>query len=329
MKFGRGFVATNKKSNNRFHLCYFRFDSDNNPRWILKNTQNLNPWDEGFDRLELGDVVSKDTRLAPPFPVKGICCIGLNYKCHAEECGVDWKKIKAPAIFSRAFTSVNSPNGDVVIPNAFNFNDTVFGSGEVQLDYEVELVVVIGKPCFRVSPAKALDYVLGYTIGNDISERSRQFQNGSGQWHPGKSLPRSFPIGPYLLSKELVNDPQNLQLQLTVNGESRQNGTTADMIFSVAECISAISQNEILLPGYTILTGTPKGVIYKSNPELIVHPWLKAGDQMKLWIGNESENLNFNRQTQTCRAVDDSWIDFFQSGELPFAAGPDSHSNND
>lgn len=329
MKTGRAFSkAKAKKSQdpNNFAIRYFRFDEQGHRRWVTNNVHGLRPWDPGFLNLELGGLVPPDAILAPPFDPTGMACIGLNYKGHAEECGADWTQFVAPTIFGRSLMSLNSPNGHVVIPEAYMFRGKIFGEGIVEFDYEVELAVVIGKPCVNVPVGKALEYVAGYCIANDYSERVRQLKNGSAQWHAGKCMPRSFPLGPYFVSADEVGDPQDLQLQLEVNGEPRQNDSTAEMIFSVAECISALSQTDILPAGFVISTGTPKGVIVKAKPELIVKPWLKNGDRVKLWIGNQQRGVDLGVQEQLCVNMDSGWQEFFESGVLPYARGPEFHS---
>lgn len=324
MKIGRAFTA-NKKQKSGYTIRYFRFDEAGIRRWVTNNAQNFCPWHPGFMELELGDMVPHDAVLAPPIDPTGIACIGLNYKGHAEECGADWTQFVAPTIFGRSLMSVNSPNGHVVIPEAFVFNGNTFNGGQVQFDYEVELAVVIGKPCANVSVGQALSYVYGYMVANDYSERVRQLKNGSSQWHAGKCMPRSFPVGPWLVTADEVGDPQNLQLQLSVNGEARQTDSTAEMIFSVAECISALSQTDILPPGFVISTGTPKGVITKAKPELITKPWLHNGDKVELWIGNNN-GVDLGRQVQRCVSMDSGWQTHFESGERPYARGRDFHS---
>jgi 2-keto-4-pentenoate hydratase/2-oxohepta-3-ene-1,7-dioic acid hydratase in catechol pathway len=256
--------------------------------------------------------LSKDAVLAPPIEATGITCIGMNYREHAEECGADWNAFTAPTIFGRSLTSLNSPNGHVVIPKPYSFRGKALGDGITKFDYEAELGVVIGKACYNVTPEEALDYVAGYMVAGDYSERARQLQNGSAQWHAGKCMPTSFTTGPYFVTKDEVSDPQNLTLKLWVNGELRQEDSTSGMIFTIAECISALSQTDLLPAGFIISTGTPKGVITKAKPEQIVHPWLKAGDTVKTTIFNDTVDLG--TQVQTCVDEDKTWVDFYRSG---------------
>lgn len=323
MKIGR-VITSAKKGKGEFSLRHFRVDSSGLRRFVMNNVHGYLPWHPQFMTLELGDVVPQEAVLAPPFDPTGITCIGMNYKDHATECGADWTTFVAPTLFGRSLTSVNAPNGHVVIPEPYMFRGTKFGNGEVQFDYEVELAVVIGRPCHNVTPERALDYVAGYAIANDYSERVRQLKNGSGQWHAGKCLPRSFPIGPYLVTADEVGDPQKLQLQLTVNGEPRQDDSTSEMIFSVAECISALSQTDVLPAGFVISTGTPKGVVTKASPDKLVKPWLKHDDIVELWIGNSTVDLG--RQKQRVVQTDAGWHEFFESGIPLYARGREFHS---
>ena len=194
-------------------------------------------------------------------------CIGLNYSDHAAETGAD---IPAhPILFMKATSAVVGPNDTVMLPRQSTHGD-----------WEVELGVVIGKPCKYVSPAEALDYVAGYFISNDVSERHFQAQL-TGQWTKGKSCDTFGPIGPWLVTADEVDDPQNLNMALDVNGKRMQTGNTATMIFSVAECISHLSQLMTLHPGDVISTGTPPGVGMGIKPEPV---YLKEGDVMELAI---------------------------------------------
>ena len=194
-------------------------------------------------------------------------CIGLNYSDHAAETGAD---IPAhPILFMKATSAVVGPNDTVMLPRQSTHGD-----------WEVELGVVIGKPCKYVSPEEALDYVAGYFISNDVSERHFQAQL-TGQWTKGKSCDTFGPIGPWLVTADEVDDPQNLNMALDVNGKRMQTGNTATMIFSVAECISHLSQLMTLHPGDVISTGTPPGVGMGIKPEPV---YLKEGDVMELAI---------------------------------------------
>lgn len=202
-------------------------------------------------------------------------CIGLNYSDHAAETGAAIPE--HPILFMKATSAVIGPNDKVMIPR-----------GSTHTDWEVELGLVIGKTCKYVTPDEALDYVAGYFVANDVSERHFQLQL-TGSWTKGKSCDTFGPIGPYLVTADEVPDPQALSLGLKVNGKVMQDGSTAKMIFSVAEIISHLSQLMTLHPGDVISTGTPPGVGMGMKPEPV---YLKDGDVMELWI----EGLGEQRQ---------------------------------
>lgn len=194
-------------------------------------------------------------------------CIGLNYSDHAAETGAE---IPAhPILFMKATSAITGPNDTVMIPRHSQATD-----------WEVELGVVIGTACKYVEPDQALDYVAGYCVVNDVSERDFQAKL-TGQWTKGKSCDSFGPIGPWLVTRDEIDDPQNLDMTLDVNGERRQTGNTKTMIFSVAACISHLSQLMTLHPGDVISTGTPPGVGLGMKPEPV---YLKAGDVMDVWI---------------------------------------------
>ena len=203
-------------------------------------------------------------------------CIGLNYSDHAAETGADIPE--HPILFMKATSAVVGANDTVMLPR-----------GSTHTDWEVELGVVIGTPCKYVSVEEALDYVAGYFVSNDVSERHFQTKL-AGQWTKGKSCDTFGPIGPWLVTSDEIADPQNLDMGLDLNGQRMQTGNTSTMIFTVAECISHLSQMMTLLPGDVISTGTPPGVGMGIKPEPI---YLKEGDVMDVWI----EGLG--QQTQT------------------------------
>ena len=203
-------------------------------------------------------------------------CIGLNYSDHAAETGADIPE--HPILFMKATSAVVGANDNVMLPR-----------GSTHTDWEVELGVVIGTPCKYVSVEEALDYVAGYFVSNDVSERHFQTKL-TGQWTKGKSCDTFGPIGPWLVTSDEISDPQNLDMGLELNGQRMQTGNTSTMIFTVAECISHLSQMMTLLPGDVISTGTPPGVGMGIKPEPI---YLKEGDVMDVWI----EGLG--QQTQT------------------------------
>lgn len=193
-------------------------------------------------------------------------CIGLNYADHAAESGLDLPQ--EPVIFFKATSAISGPNDDVEIPRT-----------SVKTDWEVELGVVIGKHTKYVSPEEALDHVAGYCVVNDLSERDFQIHR-SGQWVKGKSCDTFGPIGPWLVTRDEIPNPQDLDMYLEVNGNRYQNGSTKTMHFNVATCISHLSQFMSLQPGDVISTGTPPGVGLGMKPE----KYLKAGDNMELGI---------------------------------------------
>ena len=194
-------------------------------------------------------------------------CIGLNYSDHAEESGLEVPP--EPVIFAKATSAICGPNDTVEIPR-----------GSKATDWEVELGVVIGKEAKYIDEADALDHVAGYCVINDISERD--FQNKrAGQWTKGKSADTFGPIGPWLVTRDEVPDPQNLSMYLDVNGKRRQDGSTNTMVFGVAHLVSYLSQFMSLQPGDIISTGTPPGVGMGIKPEPV---YLKVGDNMELGI---------------------------------------------
>lgn len=202
-------------------------------------------------------------------------CVGLNYAKHAAESGLE--PPKEPVLFNKATSCLSGPNDDVVIPRKSS-----------KADWEVELGVVIGKEALYVSEEDALDHVAGYCIINDMSEREFQIER-SGQWVKGKSAPTFGPTGPYLVTTDEIPDPQILNLKLSLNGEVLQNSNTSDMIFTVRQIVSHMSQFMQLMPGDIICTGTPEGVGLGMNPPR----YLKAGEVMEL----EIDGLGSQRQT--------------------------------
>lgn len=222
--------------------------------------------------------VAPTVRLGSPVcrPSK-IVCIGLNYRDHAAETKAE--PPKEPVIFFKATTSLTGPNDPLVMPR----NST-------KVDWEVELAVIIGKRALYVDKKDALDHVAGYALHNDYSERSFQLEHG-GQWSKGKSADTFAPLGPFLATRDEVPNVGNLKMWLMVNGVSRQNSSTANMIFDVATLVSYVSDFMTLLPGDVISTGTPAGVGLGMNPPV----YLKAGDIVELGI----EGLGESRQRVT------------------------------
>jgi len=199
--------------------------------------------------------------------------IGLNYSDHAAEAGMPIPK--EPIIFNKAHSCICGPNDDTMVPK-----------GSSKLDYEVELGVVIGSRARYLAKNNAMDVVAGYCLANDISERVFQLERSGGQWNKGKGCETFGPLGPWLVTKDEIRDPQRLDMWLTVNGETRQNGSTRTMIFGVAHLVWYCSQFFVLEPGDVIITGTPPGVGMGFKPE---PKFLKAGDVVHLGIDGLGE----------------------------------------
>jgi 2-keto-4-pentenoate hydratase/2-oxohepta-3-ene-1,7-dioic acid hydratase in catechol pathway len=220
--------------------------------------------------------LAPETRLGPCVarPSK-IVCIGLNYAKHAAESGMD--NPKEPVVFFKSTSALCGPNDDIIIPR-----------NSEKTDWEVELAVVIGKKASYVEKADAIDYVAGYCLHNDYSERSFQLERG-GQWVKGKSNDTFAPLGPFMATADEIENPQKLNLWLKLNGEKIQDSNTDDMIFYIDEIISYLSNFMTLLPGDVISTGTPAGVGLGFKPA----KYLKVGDKVELGI----EGLGVQNQT--------------------------------
>lgn len=226
------------------------------------------------DPMSLPEVPAA-TRLGPCVAGTGkFICIGLNYADHAAESGMAVPP--EPVIFMKATSAICGPNDPIVIPRK-----------SVKTDWEVELGVIIGTRAKYVSEAEAMNYVAGYAVTNDVSEREFQIER-SGQWTKGKSCDNFGQLGPWLVTRDEVADPQNLSMWLTVNGEKMQNGSTKTMVYGVAHLVSYLSQFMTLHPGDVISTGTPPGVGLGMKPPR----YLKAGDVVELSI----EGLGTQRQ---------------------------------
>jgi 2,4-diketo-3-deoxy-L-fuconate hydrolase len=231
--------------------------------------------DWASNHLSSAPRVPPSVRLGPPIkrPSK-IVCIGLNFRDHARESKMEIPK--EPVIFFKSTTSLAGPNDSLVMPR-----------GATKVDWEVELALVIKKKALYVSREEALDYVGGYVLHNDYSERNFQLERG-GQWVKGKSADTFAPLGPFLATPDEIPDVTRLAMWLKVNGEFRQNSSTAQMIFGIAELVSYVSQFMTLLPGDLISTGTPSGVALGMSPP----KYLKVGDVVELGI----EGLGESRQ---------------------------------
>jgi 2,4-didehydro-3-deoxy-L-rhamnonate hydrolase len=273
-----------------------RFKSNNftKPGVLLSNNKiadisaHFNDFDEkffetgGLEKLQKLDVSKLPTLNYEPSTLEScvarpskIVCIGLNYMLHAKETNAPIPK--EPIIFFKSTSALNSPNGDVQIPK-----------GSVKTDWEVELAIVIGKKATYVDEKNALDYVAGYCLHNDYSERAFQLERG-GQWDKGKGCDTFAPLGPFLATKDEIKDVHNLRLWLKVNGVMKQDSNTNDLIFNVPFIVSYVSQFMSLLPGDVISTGTPAGVGLGFNPP----QFLKSGDVVELGIDGLGEQKQF------------------------------------
>jgi 2-keto-4-pentenoate hydratase/2-oxohepta-3-ene-1,7-dioic acid hydratase in catechol pathway len=223
-----------------------------------------------IDKLPL---VKGNPRLGPCIARPGnFIAIGLNYADHAAEAGLQLPK--EPVIFNKAASCICGPNDNTITPKDSS-----------KLDYEVELGIVIGQRASYLSKDKAMSVVAGYCLANDVSERVFQIER-AGQWTKGKGCETFGPLGPWMVSKDEIKDPQNLGLWLNVNGEKRQKGNTKTMVFGVAHLVWACSQYFILEPGDVIITGTPSGVALGMKPE---PKFLKVGDVVRLGIDGLGE----------------------------------------
>ena len=253
------------------------FDSDENIRDV---SSLINDWDnttvtieklESIKSVDLSTLpkAEKVDSLAPPInktSVGKFICIGLNYSDHAAETGMEVPK--EPIMFMKATSSICGPNDDIIIPK-----------NSSKSDWEVELGVIIGKEAKYISENQSQDHIAGYCVVNDLSEREFQFDH-MGQWVKGKSCDTFGPIGPYLVTKDEIPNPQNLKMWLDVNDKRMQQGSTTTMVYGVNFLISYISQFMSLQPGDIISTGTPPGVGIGQKPPV----YLKAGDKLKLGI---------------------------------------------
>lgn len=238
----------------------------------------LNRVRQALDKGELPAIDVTGQRIGAPIARPSVVlCIGMNYAAHAAEAGSSPPTV--PVMFYKAPNTVVGPDDDVLIPR-----------GSAKTDWEVELAVVIGSRArYLDSPAHALDCVAGYAVSNDVSERALQLESSGGQWSKGKSCETFNPLGPWLVTADEIPDPQSLRLRCSVNGDPRQDSSTADMVFSVAELIWQLSQVTVLEPGDVLNTGTPQGVALSGR-----FPYLVAGDVLELSIdglGSQRQRL--------------------------------------
>lgn len=219
----------------------------------------LGPWSP------TGETATVNRLLAPLAPTN-VFCVGLNYRAHAAEANLPLPE--NPVLFMKPTTAVCGPGDPIRLPAC---------SAGPEVDFECELAVVIGTAARDVPEEHALDHVLGYTLANDVSARRWQMHNG-GQWIRGKAFDTFCPLGPTLVTRDEIPDPQALRLRTVLNGEVMQEGSTDDMIFPVARIIQFLSQDTTLLPGTVILTGTPPGVGFARTPPV----FLAAGDRVSV-----------------------------------------------
>lgn len=243
---------------------FFETDGLERLKEWLKTNQDKCPTVD--DTVRLGSPIGRPSKLV---------CVGLNYAKHAEETGA--KVPSEPVLFFKSTTAIVGPNDNVIIPK-----------NSEKTDWEVELAVVIGKKASYVSLEDADDYIAGYVLHNDVSERAFQIEK-EGQWCKGKGCDTFAPLGPFMATKDEIKDGNNLDLWLDVNNERLQDSSTSDFIFNIQECVSYISQFMTLLPGDVISTGTPFGVGLGFQPPR----YLKPGDVMRLGI----EGLGVQEQT--------------------------------
>lgn len=221
-----------------------------------------------FGKFRVTSKLSKiEQVLSPVFPCN-ILALGLNYRKHADETKVSYPDI--PIVFIKATTSVVGHMSPIILPAA----------GPDNVDYEAELAVVIGRKVKNVSPSEAMDYVMGYMCANDVSARDWQIEKQKKQWARGKSFDTFCPLGPCLVTRDEIPDPQNLRIRTLLNGCIVQDSSTSDMIFDIPAIISDLSRSMTLLPGTVILTGTPEGVGFTRQPPL----YLQAGDTVTVTI---------------------------------------------
>jgi 2,4-didehydro-3-deoxy-L-rhamnonate hydrolase len=248
-----------------FDESFFENDGVNKlQNWLATNFNNL-------------PTVNKDVRLGSPVakPSK-IICVGLNYSKHAAESGMQIPK--EPVLFFKAPSALTGPNDDIVIPK-----------NSQKTDWEVELAVVIGRRALYIDESDAMNYVAGYVLHNDVSEREFQIER-SGQWVKGKSADSFAPIGPFIVTKDEIPDPHKLNLWLKVNGQIMQSSNTSDLVFKIPFLVSYISQFMSLIPGDIISTGTPSGVGLGLKPP----KYLKPGDVVELGVdglGTAKQNV--------------------------------------
>ncbi len=230
-----------------------------------------------YDGLQPTDKRATVQKLLAPLEPTNIFCIGLNYREHAAESGM--AEPENPVVFMKPTSTLTGPGESIRLPACQH---------DSEVDYECELAVVIGKVCRDAAESDALQYVAGYTCGHDVSARTWQLHGGGGQWIRGKGFDTFCPLGPVLVTADEIADPQSLPIRTILNGQTMQEHTTGDMIFSVAYLIHFLSQDTTLLPGTVILTGTPQGVGFARKPPV----FLQAGDEVVIEIDGIGRLVN-------------------------------------
>ncbi len=215
-----------------------------------------------FEDFEVTSKLAKIHSILPPVSPCNILALGLNYRKHADETNVSYPEI--PIVFIKATTSVVGHMSPILLPEA----------GPENVDYEAELAVIIGRKVKNIPPSEAMDCILGYTCANDVSARDWQIEKQKKQWARGKSFDTFCPLGPYLVTRDEIPDPQHLRIRTILNGNTVQDSDTSDMIFDIPAIVSDLSRSMTLLPGTVILTGTPEGVGFTRQPPL----YLQDGD---------------------------------------------------
>jgi 2-keto-4-pentenoate hydratase/2-oxohepta-3-ene-1,7-dioic acid hydratase in catechol pathway len=215
-----------------------------------------------FEEIKLTEKIVHIKSILPPIFPPNIFALGLNYREHADETGIDYPEV--PVVFLKGTNTITGHGSPIILPEA----------GPNEVDYEAELAVVIGKKAKNVSPEDAGKYIFGYMCANDVSARDWQMLKQKQQWARGKSFDTFCPIGPYLVTKDEIENPRNLRIRLFLNDEVMQDSNTSNMLFDIFATISNLSQSITLLPGTIILTGTPEGVGFTRKPPI----FLKEGD---------------------------------------------------
>jgi 2-keto-4-pentenoate hydratase/2-oxohepta-3-ene-1,7-dioic acid hydratase in catechol pathway len=262
-------------------ICQGLYESDEPKQARLIAGELFGPFRITEEKRSIG-------RILPPLTPVNILALGINYRRHADETNIDAPE--SPVVFLKATTSIIGHQAPIVLPDA----------GPDQVDYEAELAVIIGKKIKNIKPSEALDSIFGYACANDVSARDWQFEKQKGQWARGKSFDTFCPLGPCMVTKEDIPDPNNLQIRTWINGKIFQDSNTANMIFHIPEIISSLSQSMTLLPGTVILTGTPEGVGFTRQPPV----FLKEGDVVIIDIERVGQLTNAVIRETSVRSED-------------------------